>query len=368
MSYTRCSFKSVLDLVVSYAGQTSAQLDATQLLQLNGYINSRLRDWAWIGWPWPEITLVEKRRYRQDYAAATAYAAPTATSASEIYFPPAQQYFQALKATTGNAPATLTGGTWIVNAAYWAACSGPYTGPDWTDATAYTVGAIVRDPADGLFKQCHTAHTSSGTLDATKFGILTVFDPYIARAQSWAATTIGDFIGIFLDNPKLERRPRRIIYYVDGTGAHMETTPYSRYGRGLGCDYLVPHEVYVKFRLPPPDFKGAAYSGSATYTGGTDWIYYAGGTTDLEGDYWACVTSTSAGESPATAAAKWARLEFPAWLRTPVARRAFADWLRYSGNREAAFAEDQAADDALFQEQLKQGSQQAQVLRWRQNG
>lgn len=367
MSYSRCSIKSVVELVLSFAGQESAQLSAEQLLQIRGYVNQRIRDWAWIAWPWPELTLTELRYYRASYADLTTYAAPTASSASEVYFPPTQKYYQALRVTTSNPPAQLINGVYVTNSDYWALASGPYTGPDWTDATLYNIGDIRRNPDDGRFYQCYFQHTSSGSLDTSKFGILTVFDPYVSKTQSWEENTIGELFGTYLDDPRLVSRPRRIEFLLDSVGAHVRSTYHNRYGRGLGCDYLVPNRVYVRFRLPCPDFRGPVFDAGATYTAAAaSVVYFEGDTTDLEGDFWLCVADTTAGESPESAPSKWQRLEFPLWLRTPVARRAFADWLRYGSNREAGFAEDAAGDDALFQAQLQAGSQQGQILRWRQ--
>lgn len=373
MSISRCSFKSVADLLLSWAGQDRTQLSATQLLQIYGYINSRLRDWAWIAWPWPELTDCEQRQYRLNYSGATAYTAPTASSASEVYDPPSSQYYQSLKATTGNAPTVLSNGNYVVNGAYWAVASGPYSGPDWLTATAYTggsagvAGTIVRDPADGLYKQCHTSHTSAGsTLDSSKFGILTKFDPYVSRTQA-GQTAIGDFLGIFLDNPTTWPDPRRVPFRLDGLGAHVQTAPRGRqWQRGIVVE-TVPNLVYVKFRIPCPDFHGAVFDAGATYTAGSDYVYFAGSTTDLEGDFWLCAVNTSAGQSPQTTPASWTRLEFPNWLRTPVARRAFADWLRYCGQRVEARSEDASATDDLFTAQIQFGGMQSQPMKWRKS-
>jgi hypothetical protein len=367
MSYESCSFKSVRDLSLSLGGADVGTLTSEQQDKFDSFINRQLRDWAWVGWWWPGTTFCEKRFYRAPYDGATTYAAPTATSASEVYFPPTQTYYQALRATTGNAPATLTAGTYVVNSAYWAVASGPYTGPDWLTATLYTPGLIVRDPADGLFKMCYLAHTSGGSLDPTKFGILTVFDPYVANAQSWETNTIGEFLGLYLDNPETEDRPRRIRYLVDSKGAHVLSTPYTHRWMGmLSCDYLVPNRVYVRFRLPKPNFRGGVFDAGATYAAATsDTIYFEGTTQDLEGDYWKCIVNTTAGQSPETTPASWQRVLFPAWLKSCVASKACADWLRYNGNRESALQEAAVGDDELFQAQLLAGAQQGQVMKWR---
>ncbi len=320
MAITRCSIKSVIDEVLSFSGQTRTQLDAGQLLSILLFINSRLRDWAWIAWPWPELTKVERRRFRLDWASGTAYSAPSATAAQEVFYPPTGFYYQALRASTGQAPAALTAGVYVTNTAYWEVCASSYAGDDWLDATAYIVSDVRRNPADGRFYQCYIAHTSSGTIDATKFGILTDFDPYVSRTQT-SQTVIGDFLGMYLDDPRAFKNPRRVDYTTDALGAH----PFQVRTNGCGwgsCDHAVPNEVWVKFRLKCPNFDGVVYAAGTAYTAGVDVIYFEGSTLDLEGDYWSCVTTTTAGQSPETTAAKWERLEFPLWLRTAVARRA----------------------------------------------
>jgi hypothetical protein len=355
MSISRCSFKSVIDELLALAGQAATQIDDVQRAQLGGFINTRLRDWAWIAWAWPETTLVEKRRYRLTYNSATAYVAPTSIAAQEVFFPPTGLYYQALKATTGNAPAVLTAGSYVTNDAYWAVCAGTYAGPDWLDATAYAIAAIVRNPDNDRYYQCHTVHTSSVSIDLTKFGILTAFDPYVSRTQV-SQTEIGEFLGMYRDDPRLVKRPRRVVFTTDSLGAHP-LSPFS--------ELSVPNEVYVKFRIPCSEFRGDEFDALVTYVADSDVVYFEGTTTDLEGDFWRCIVNTVAGESPQTTPASWERLEFPAWLRTPVARKAFADWLRYGAQRESAAGEDAAAQDSLFQTQIQFGAMQGQNLCWR---
>lgn len=371
MPYPSCSYKSVLDLVLAWSGQEYGQLTAVQRVQVNNFINQRLRDWAWPAEYWGYTTHTQGRRYRDTYASATAYAAPTASSASEVYFPATRTYYQALRATTGNAPATGTAGNYVVNAAYWATAAGPYTGPDWADNTVYAVGAIVRDIVTGLYKQCFIAHTSSGSIDNTKFGILTTFDPYVARDQAWEALEIGEYLGMYLDDPKVYKNPRRLPYLVDALGAHVQVgSAYngafvgSAWWWGTGAGGNVPVDVYVRFREPCPIFRGAVFDAAAVYAVGTV-IFYANGAGAFEGDYWECVTITAVGQDPEDTPAKWSKLLFPLWLQTSVARKAFADYLRYGGQREDAQVEDAAADDTLFQEQLRETGQQGQVKRWR---
>lgn len=364
LTYPRCTFKSVIEVVLAYAGQAGLQIDDTQTTQVAGFINLRLRDWAWTAYWWPQICPVELRRYRANYAAGTAYAGPTEAASSEVYFPATQQYYQAIRATTGNPPAMSISGRFAVNAAYWSIASGPYAAYTWATGKAYELGAIVKNETDQRSYQCFEAHLSGADFDPTKFGLLNDFVPTIAQDQSWEENRIGEFLGIYADNPNTSRQPRRLRYTLGAAGATVANL--SRPWRGHP-DQCVPHQIYVRFRTPPPEFRGAAYSALKVYLGGNDVVYFAGETTDLEGDFWACVTTTLAGESPATTPLKWLRRDFPLWLRSAVARRAFADWLRYGSQREAAGVEDSGAVDDLFQAQLLSGAGQGQNLNWRSN-
>lgn len=368
MGYSRVSFRSVIDLIMSYSAQDRSMLSDTQISQIGGFINTRLKDWAWIAWPWPETTKTEYRRYRDNYASGTAYVAPTIDAGTEVYSPASGFYYQALRATTGNAPATLTSGKYVTNDAYWALAARTYSAPDWLDLTGYSLTNQVRNPDDGRVYQCHTAHTSSGSIDLTKFGVLTVFDPYIARVQPWEDNPVGEYLDMYREDPRVTRRPRRTFFEVDSIGAHVQAQTWDgrRWYYGL-TEFKVPSHVWLVFRLPCPSFRGETFDPEATYAAGVDTVYFEGDTTDLEGDYWQCVTDTTAGDSPESAPAKWLRLDFPAWLQVAVARRAAADWLRYNGTREDAFREDAAADDSLFQTQIQLGAQQGKVLRWRKN-
>lgn len=347
-----CTYRSVLDRIAALAGIET--IDRVTFGLWGAMIRRRTRE-AWRKFWWTELMRTETRRYRNTYASGTTYAAPTATSASEIYYPPTRQYYQALRSSTGNAPATLSGGVYSTNTEYWAVAAGPYSGNDWADATAYVRGDVVRNPANDRFYQCYTAHTSSGSIDTAKFGILTVFDPYISRTQSWETNEVGEWEGLYLDDPRVTRNPRRVAFTVDATGAHV-----------LPLADTVPHEVWARFRLPPSGYTGADFDATDTYTAG-ETMYYASpaGTVGFEGDFWECVSTTSAGNDPEDTPAKWSRIEFPEVLQEAVAHLVYADHLRAEELGEDALIADRLGDDILAGEFISDQAQQGQFTQWR---
>jgi hypothetical protein len=91
--------------------------------------------------------------------------------------------------------------------------------------------------------------------------------------------------------------------------------------------------------------------------------YYESDTVDYEGDFWICLTATTAGQDPEDTPAKWERVAFPAWLRSSVAQAAYADFLRNDGNPEVARLEDAEAQRILMKASHRDGPAQRQLLR-----
>lgn len=64
------------------------------------------------------------------------------------------------------------------------------------------------------------------------------------------------------------------------------------------------------------------------------------------GEFWQCVTGTSAGESPTTAPAKWRRIQIPKEWRWVLARLTYAHLLEMDGQKDKAQAERAQATGA----------------------
>lgn len=237
----------------------------------------------------------------------------------EIFYPPTGKYYQNLRDTTGNAPALLSGGIYTVNSAFWAECAYGYSGADWLDGTAYAVGVFVRNPADAIVYACHTAHTASGALDVTKFGVLTPFAPYVALDQT-GKTPIGEVVGLTARDPRVRRgNPSPMSHTVRATGIIP-----------LG---IVPRAVWVEFRRRVPVFNSTPWTALETVVAGA--VRYSA----TAGDCYtalAAIAGNSGNAAPEADAAKWALLEFPEVLSAFTIRSAGADLLRSDGQNEKA--------------------------------
>lgn len=343
------AYAAVLTQVYSLLNLLAADVTAGDKVKIGAFIQRRAREAFQKHW-WAETMRSEERWFRPFYAAGAAYAAPTATAASEVYHAGSKGYYQALRATTGNAPATLSGGSWTVNTAYWAPVADNYASADWADATAYAVGDTVRSIDDARFYRCHTAHTSSGSLDATKFGLLTEWIPSVSLAQT-GKTEIGLVRGCYLDNPERVSIPRRLKSGLGSAGVLLlDNTTVS---------------TYVWFQTVPPILTGADYAAGTAYAVGTV-MYYSTGTAGYEGDFWKCLATTTAGQTPETHAAKWERQEIPEALRDAIAHAAFSDYLRPVGKDGAIPLEDTAGGQFLTNELFKAVAMQRQAGRWAQ--
>lgn len=248
---------------------------------------------------WPELMLGEWRYFRANWLAASTY-----NKTNEVYDAATQQYFQCLRDSVtgaGNSPTDSNGDE---RSAYWALCRASYSGPNWLTATVYAVGDIIFYPVNNTFYQCHTAHTSSGTLIPTatggneRWGVLTPFIRYVALDQSWETNEIGDCFDVKNDNPKVNPRWKSIPWDKTEQGINVTGTPT---------------RVFVQFRRPRPRLKGNLFSATATYAVGEQ-VYWDNGETEV-GEFYDCVTATSPGEDPTDTPAKWAQVEIPAFFQ-----------------------------------------------------
>ncbi len=326
------TLKSVLEGACEVAGLEWQDLGEDMRESVLRKVQRRTKQsWAWD--TWPELCPVEYRIYRDQYDSGTAYLAPTLSLATEVFYLPAQKYYPALRDTTGNAPATLSGTEYVVNAAYWAECSDEPTGDDWLTGTVYAVGDTARNPDDNRYYACHTAHTAGGSFDATKFGVLTPFAAYIGLDQT-GRTPIGEVIALYANDPDVNpTRPGLIRHRLSARGI----VP-------LGC---FPVAVYVHFRLRVPAFTSEEWDGAGAYVIG-DRVY-----SQKYGDCYLAigdVAASSSNQEPELVVAKWTKQEFPQVLERFVSRAAGADILRADGQNDKANAEQGSAFAELGEE------------------
>jgi hypothetical protein len=232
-------------------------------------------------------------------------------------------------------------------------CDLRYYRADYDNATAYVVGAEVYYPTTGKYYEATDATTGNLPTDTDYWDELAEIDAYIERDQA-GETEIGEVRGVYLENPLTNREARR-VQWVDGpNGIHIVSDS-------------IPASVWVWFRLPPTRYYGlaTAWAAGTTYTAGQV-VYYVSATAGYEGDWWECLSTTTAGQDPEDTPAKWQKRDFPETLREAVASAAYVKYLR----RDDAKPEDRAearhaAERALMQAQSRASAQQGQAVKWR---
>lgn len=303
------TFQSVLQGVAAKLGMDPLRdLNAARAAALTEYLNTRLGE----GWKfefWPEWTVSEPRYYRDGYSAALNVAVT-----DERVFLADGNYYQALvaQAPAAQAPATLNGSVYVENSAYWALSARTYAGLDWATGRVLAVGDKVRNPADARYYQCIAAHTAGATFDGTKFGILTPFQKYVAYEQT-GQTAIDEVQGVSRNDPRVwPRRPGNLLFAPNANGIEL-------------LDPNAPAQVWVTFRLRPPEFTSVLYSSTGNVAVGDlrYWPTRNGGTGEC---YRARLAQTPAALPPSNAT-NWERVSFPAILSDFVKRAAFADAL-----------------------------------------
>lgn len=197
-------------------------------------------------------------------------------------------------------------------------------------AEAYEADDQVYYATTGLYYTCLLASTNNVPTNTTYWEPATELDAYIELEQP-DETEIGEVRGVFHDDPLTTASPRRIPFILGQHGLHL-------------TDTSLPVGAYVLFRLRPNEYTGEDYDATATYAVG-ETMFYASATVGYDGDYWECLSATTAGQNPETHAAKWSRIELPAWLKETVCAQAFHEYLITDGapfeqtNRAAAVAD-----------------------------
>jgi len=229
--------------VDSATGNPNLQADEFHLVKRT--VSRALAD-IWDAAWWPELMRVDKRYFRALYDSATAYAA-----GAEVFYVATGLYYVALRSTTGNAPATVSGGKYVANNAYWAEASRTYQAPDYDAATAYVAGNRVYYPATGRCYQCHTASTGNLPTATSYWGELIEFQPYVDLVQS-GFTTIGRVKGVWNDDPRRFVGCRPVDFVRQNDRILLPSPPQNW--------------VWVEYQLRVPRLIGGAYSASTAYT------------------------------------------------------------------------------------------------------
>jgi hypothetical protein len=248
---------------------------------------------AWESEWWQSPVTIEERYFRATWLAASTY-----NKTDEVYDSATQKYYQCLRNSVtgaGNSPTDSAGDE---RSAYWALCSNAYSGANWASGIAYAVGDIKFYPPTNRYYQCHTAHTSSSTLvpNATggdeRWGVLTQFLRSIDFEEA-DQTEIGEVVDVKDADPRATRIYGSLEWDEQDDTLYVHTT-------AVRC--------WVVFRRKRPSLTGALYDSASAYAVG-DQVYFepsAGA-----GQFYNCIATASAGDTPATDTDKWELVEIP---------------------------------------------------------
>lgn len=434
-------YSDVLRGSAALAGLQPEDLAATEFALFRTFHDRRLQ-LAWEIHRWPEICRYEQRAFRDAYDPAKAYAA-----GDEVFDVASGQYFQALQASTGQAPTTGS----VVNGTYWALGAAAYTGDDYVagvNDSGLALGSIVRYPATGLYYQLF-AYDSIGTSIwiagagvAEANGLYSLDNPmngknhwskgdyngiywepaagaagawiitrngldhyYMAESQTaspadatgWTAIDIN-FNPNPANNPVPTSTPPANYGVPTNTANWGRLTPFNRYipfeqtgqpaiGEVLAAWDRDPRlttkvtplpvtisaegfqfaqlkhavaQVWLLFRIRRPELTGDAWDATAVYTSGCQ-VYFADAAG--AGNFYDCLATTVAGESPATAPAKWQGVPLPYTFRQYLIQGGYADWLTSDGQTDKAGVIEATCAGLLELEADKLQRQQGQVNR-----
>lgn len=171
----------------------------------------------------------------------------------------------------------------------------------------------------------------------------------------------GEVLNCYDQDPLLTPKAQPLSYRIYNDGSVVKLV--------FGSD---PSTVWGEYRVKKPELFGDVWTSSIAYSVGAQAYFDSGsgsGTTmpipgkPHYGDFWECLEATTAGQSPTTHPAKWAKKEVPYIFGTFVSRGMYADWLRSELQIEAAQIAEQEAQGMLDLEIDKIFRQQKQSVR-----
>jgi hypothetical protein len=251
------TFDTVARLVSSRLGWPYDTPSATRLTTgqwnlLRAEISSALK-WAWESYWFEDIMHTCRVQLRADWSATTSY-----TAGEQVFYAPADAYYIALTDSTAETPATFDDPNWDTNNAFWARVDEPETVSlgSWQSAIAYTVGQRVT--WNSTLYQCHTAHTSSGSLlpsNTNYWGEVPDFEAYITYAGLDAAgesrPVIGRMRAVSACDPRSNSSPGEFEF---------EPSPL-----GIRIYNLTVTRPWIQYRVRCPQLTGNTWA-SGSYT------------------------------------------------------------------------------------------------------
>lgn len=303
---------------------------------VRGHLDLALAEvWHYESWEqtwWPFLMTTERRYFRDNWLAGSTY-----DKTDEVFDAATQQYFQCLRDSVSGAGQSPTDSAGAERSDYWALSRAVYSGNNWASGTSYAVGAIVFYAVDNNYYQCHTAHTSSGTLvpDATggneRWGVLTPFLRYVDKLAT-GQTEIGDTYNATDVDPRANPGWTQLDWEELADRVYVRDAVAS---------------AWLTFRKARPVLSGAIFDATDTYAAG-DQVYYASAT--AAGNFYDCLSATSAGETPESAAAKWQVVELPAAFEGFLIWSALAGLYAADENDPARLHANASAEGHLIQQ------------------
>lgn len=171
----------------------------------------------------------------------------------------------------------------------------------------------------------------------------------------------GEVLNCYDQDPLLTPKAQPLSYRIYNDGSVVKLV--------FGSD---PSTVWGEYRVKKPELFGDVWSSSLAYSVGAQAYFDSGSGTGTTmpipgkphyGDFYECLEATTAGQSPVTHPAKWAKKEVPYIFGTFVSRGMYADWLRSELQIEAAQVAEQEAQAMLDLEIDKIFRQQKQSIR-----
>jgi hypothetical protein len=202
-------FSVLAGKIANQLGWKPAELNEKQFVALRDAVSQALAE-IWETTWWRDLKRVQRRQFRPDYDAVVEYGA-----GDEVYYPVADAYFVAIRATTGNAPTTTAG---AVNAAYWAEAKTANAATAYSATTTYAVGNQVAYA--GTVYQCHTASTGNLPTSTSFWGPVPDFLPNVEWSQS-GEEPIGRVRRIWTDDPRTNRNALRLEFESTEEGIQL---------------------------------------------------------------------------------------------------------------------------------------------------
>lgn len=302
------------DIMAEVAEQATTldpdNIDTSEFNAIRRSTNRRLQT-AWEYHFWPELGRLEQRFYRAAWSSATAY-----TATAEVYYAPTQTYYQALQASTNQAPANAAG---VTNLLYWEETERSYAANDYSASANYLQGNRVTY-GDNVY-QLFVAGPVTAVLptDATKWGVLTPFDQYISYTQT-GKPAVGVVAAAWNLNPRTSTRATELNWFLTEAGVQINSAI---------------NFAWLDYRVRCPRLTGALWDATLSYAEG-DQIYYT--STSTPANFFTANGATTPGDSPDLTPALWDVVELPLLFHEYLVHAVAGDWITGPGGGSAADA------------------------------